>query len=311
MPAYTNGTFVSINIEARDGANNVYTHNATWDNFEYNVLGSWIEIIPQLPTFNHGADQNIIINISLRGDLNVTIDIRYYNPIFEYYSGAFGNTTYSGFLMSQLNSDQYNFTIPAANITYYHHIYINFHVLNGTNYLNFVYNGQSGTETGFIFYGEVIDTLAHQGINQSSLVSATPGEITSSDDIEIHFTLFDELPGASDTRSIILRYRVDGGSWVNTTPIFYDGEYIGIIPKQAGGSTVEYQVIISDIAGNTYTSTLYSYAVVPDPFPFIIVFLITLIIGLVIVVWIGKGIASSEKKKLTGKERYKMIKRKL
>ena len=72
-----------------------------------------------------------------------------------------------------------------------------------------------------------------------------------------------------------------------------------------------YQVVITDIAGNVYTSQQYSYTVAQAEFPLDLLFVIGLIIAVVIVIMVAKSVISKEKRKITGKERYKMIKRKV
>jgi hypothetical protein len=77
----------------------------------------------------------------------------------------------------------------------------------------------------------------------------------------------DESPIPSGVDKVLLWYRVDGGEWWTTKmtlTMMYNatsGNWTTIIPPQPGNSTVEFFIQAYDKAGNSNTSSIYTYDV--------------------------------------------------
>ncbi|MFC1486237.1 PKD domain-containing protein [Thermoproteota archaeon] len=69
------------------------------------------------------------------------------------------------------------------------------------------------------------------------------------------------IKGRSNIESVLLKYQVNQGSWINISMSLDNGFYTTDIPAQPFNTTVNYKVYISDIQGLTNVSALYSYTV--------------------------------------------------
>jgi len=171
--------------------------------------------------------------------------------------------------------------------------------------VQYVYNGEFYNSNGpYVYLGTVVDDVA-PGVTGVDVSNPTP---SSTEDIEVSFELLAEGIGSSRIESVLVYYRVAGGTWIELTPVFYGGEYSVVIPAQSGGSTIEYYIQVVDAAGNTFTSSTYSVTVKPDDYgPYILIGIIGALfaVGLIVAIMQNKA----RVKKATGKERYKYIKK--
>jgi len=74
-------------------------------------------------------------------------------------------------------------------------------------------------------------------------------------------TVTAQVKGRSDIKSILLKYHVNQGSWINISMSLDNGVYVTDIPAQPFNTTVNYKVYVSDLQGLTNVSALYSYTV--------------------------------------------------
>ncbi|MHA1694971.1 MAG: hypothetical protein ACTSUG_06910, partial [Candidatus Helarchaeota archaeon] len=171
--------------------------------------------------------------------------------------------------------------------------------------VSFTYDGTIYSNMSqFVYLGKITDNEAP---NISALMLSTISP-KSTDDIEIRFTLEKERSGASRIDSVIVYYRVNGGTFTSITPVVYNGEYSAVIPRQSANSIIEYYIEIRDEAGNIYRSNIGTLTVQNEDIGSYLLFGIilgTVVLGLVIAIMQNK----SRVKKATGKERYKYIKK--
>jgi hypothetical protein len=309
MPVFRNGTEVTFYFGAIDAELNVY--NSSTPLCHYLVLGNWIEILPLNTSVIEGSDWNLIITTSLEWDFNISLTLRYADPIFQYYGGIMGQDIYTGLIMTKLDATHYGFTIPGVNLTYGYDVYMKMGLRNGSMPIEFTFDGVVIMgDTEYQYIGSIIDTTDPLGV---AVITADTisGGTKSSDDVEVHFSLTPEASTGSALEMIVLQYRVNSGAWTNLSVLYYNGEYYAVIPKQAASSVVQYRVYMTDEAGNNYLSTIYAYTIEADPLPTLYILIVALLVASIITIWVGKSVASKEKKTLTGKDRYKMIKRKL
>ncbi len=62
-----------------------------------------------------------------------------------------------------------------------------------------------------------------------------------------------------DLTDIYMRYRVDEGEWIREDMEIDEGYWYAVIPSQNFGSTVEYQVVVTDMVNHTVRSQIQSY----------------------------------------------------
>ncbi|MHA1789269.1 MAG: hypothetical protein ACTSXT_08580, partial [Candidatus Helarchaeota archaeon] len=313
MPALENGTIVSINIIAKDGANNVFTLNSSGYNLEYTSMGNWIKTIDILnliaPGVPFGTQFTLVANVSLRNSsFLVEINARLHDPRKDIMEPLIpSNYTLYNNTMT-ITGGQYQWTYPyIENVSYGLEIFAQIWILdnNTGKPVSFTYDGTIYSNMSqFVYLGKITDNEAP---NISALMLSTISP-KSTDDIEIRFTLEKERSGASRIDSVIVYYRVNGGTFTSITPVVYNGEYSAVIPRQSANSIIEYYIEIRDEAGNIYRSNIGTLTVQNEDIGSYLLFGIilgTVVLGLVIAIMQNK----SRVKKATGKERYKYIKK--
>ena len=101
----------------------------------------------------------------------------------------------------------------------------------------------------------------------------------------------------TDVHHATLYYRVNGGAWKSLDMEAIDGGWSAAIPAQEAGAKVEYYVEAVDEAGNTATSSIYSYTVASKPAPsffglelwhILLIAIIVLLVVLIIVVLVRR-----------------------
>ncbi|MHA2002722.1 MAG: hypothetical protein ACW960_01340, partial [Candidatus Thorarchaeota archaeon] len=91
-------------------------------------------------------------------------------------------------------------------------------------------------------------------------LSEPPASTTSSDSVSVTATVQD----ASGVNAVTLQYKVDDGSWNNVSMSANGNTYTGVIPAQAGGSSVTYRIVATDTVGNEAISGEETYSVASD-----------------------------------------------
>ncbi|MDD1776098.1 MAG: hypothetical protein LUP94_01950 [Candidatus Methanomethylicus sp.] len=116
-----------------------------------------------------------------------------------------------------------------------------------------------------------------------SNVDYSPSDPQQDEDVTVTATLAVGAPVASQ---VILKYSVNGGSFISVAMIKQGSQYVATIPRQSIGTEVKFLVSVTDTDGNTTESGTYSYQVglslaIPG-FPFESIF-IGLALGLAII----------------------------
>jgi hypothetical protein len=315
MPAYRNGTTVNFTILAKDAANNEFQLNASGSNWGYTVLGNWLEnitIIKPVPEgILYGNSFSISANVSF-GNENLTLRVhaRIHDPSRANLEPTVNSnfTLWNNTMILQKAGDLFTWSYPyPENIFYGLEIYLSFQIYNNatntTEQIGYA-GGYYTLATPFVFMASIIDQDA-PGILTPVLSTITP---TESDNIDLTFDIEPQNASAAQIEMVRVYYRVGGGEYIELVPIFYDGEYSTVIPKQAASSVIEYYIVVKDEAGNTFTSQVYTITVQAPNYNAYI--LLAILIGLVITTIIIAILQNRSKvKKATGKERYKYIKK--
>jgi hypothetical protein len=70
--------------------------------------------------------------------------------------------------------------------------------------------------------------------------------------------------GGSGLDSVVLHFRINDGEWANVSMVFREDTWWSTtMPGQLGNSTLEFYVTATDNAGNSSTTGIDSYVVVP------------------------------------------------
>jgi len=344
LPRLRNGTVVLLDIYAYDDAANAFNLSVKYEELEYLVLGSWIESIG-VTALTLAPLVPFTVNITgiIRGE-NYTVQVLayFFNPtignlqgsFFAVWRGAVANMTRIAYNTYQLSWPYLSYLIHGQVV------YISVQVLNtGLTPTAFTWNGAyslrntthtivySGygmsqiLETTNITVGQIIDTVPPTMPTDPIPSIAFP---SAEVDVEIHINLTDAGLGI---KKVTLYYRIGSAgagaaagantigtaaasNWTAVNALYYGGEYLAIIPKQAAGSHVEFYIEAVDLLGNSYTSTIYSYNVTPASYNLYIFLVALMALGL-ISTFIIRRRKRAQVTAISGPKRYKLIKQKL
>jgi len=345
MPRLRSGTFVLLDIYAEDQAGNAFNLSEEYNYWlAYRVMGCWIEAI-DITALRLVPLAPFTVNITgIIGDGNFTVQVLayFYNPSIGNLQGPFFKVWQRVAVnMTQIANNTYQLSWPVLSyLTHGQTIYVSIQILdselkptefawNGAYSLhntthNIVYTGFGMNEvvgTANITVGQIIDNVPPSLLSPPKLRIAFP---TASTDVEIIINLTDTGMGV---KRVTLYYRIGGAgagvaagadtintaapsNWTAVSTLYYGGVYLAIIPKQAAGSLVEYYIVAEDLLGNTYTSEIYPYNIVPANYN-LYIFLIALIAIVLISTFAVRRRKRAQVAALKGPKRYKLIKQKL
>jgi hypothetical protein len=324
MPRFRNGTRVLVDLYAIDDAANTFNMSATYPYLEYLVLGNWLETFNvTISALTPGQTFTVEVTANLRNasyQLQV-VTYFYYPDLAPLESILFPVWKKTAVSMTQTGLYTYSLTWPyGANLTHGAIPIVSLRMVDATQSpLEFYWNGSYSltnttlqlivpggslfrtTMTANVTLGKIIDNIPPT-VMSFNLSIQVP---TSSQSVEIHVRMVDIGSGVS---KVVVYYRVnDEAGWHAVASIYYNGEYIAIIPKQGAGATVYFYIEATDAIGNSAPSAIYSYSVAAADYSLYIFLIAILGVALVSMV-IMHRIKTKRFGKVSGRERYKLIK---
>jgi len=298
--------------------------NSISDSVIINATDLNLPILNNIQTLQNGEDREYFrcgdgpftLQISNSTPVNIGVELRGYYPGYdiEVYSGAvsivispysFNTLTYNlnynsslnDFLLKPTSTDEYlwNFDLLIIKVNSIEYNVLNLITIKINSGEEFIYNQTA--------YGGMWGDLTLERSNKDvSPPSYEPPVVNMPDDpstnFEVNINVTDEQFG-SGVKEVNLYYSVNGGQWNEVKMLLHNGLYSAGIPRKSEGTEITYKVEFVDYAGNSDSTTEYTFTAPISDGPSILVPALGVLIGTVGAVSIAGFYRIRQKRKIT------------